>query len=352
MISSSESWQLSFCAGYIVAPCKRLGPDAIRDRVRGATVSLDSEIASYFLPLFVSSEGYPIDITFAPHDGEQRNDVRTLVRSIAFNDADSRSLATLELAKRLALATDERSKTGLFIVLSGLSGESSRVLLWKFPSDESLQATFRDEGLTIRLIQDAFSKQSKYFKAAMFEGTLASTSFWKGKVEDKQAKQRVKEVSDFWVIAFLAARPALTDVRGTKILARALRATIREADLEEKESLIASAIVIRSQPDRHISLAEFADNYLSEDIRPVFLKEVGEPEVAKAIFRIHRDTLESELGVKTIVLDNLFSVRGPLERFDDVVSVEPVEEDGIVEVSLRGRITSEKVGTRRQSVRR
>jgi len=93
-----------------------------------------------------------------------------------------------------------------------------RVLLWKFPSEENLQANISAHGLTIKLLQDAFSRKSHYFKAAMFEGTPATTSFWTGKVEDKQAKQSVKEVADFWVTGFLNARPVLTEVRGSRIL--------------------------------------------------------------------------------------------------------------------------------------
>jgi len=50
--------------------------------------------------------------------------------------------------------------------------------------------------------------------------------------------------------------------------------------------------------------------------------------------------LDSELKFRAIVLDNLFTVRGPLDRFDDVVKIEQTNEDGVVEVSLRGRITS------------
>ncbi|NVM23847.1 MAG: hypothetical protein HWN68_18965 [Desulfobacterales bacterium] len=348
MSPKTESWELLFCAGYIVWPCKGLEPDAVQDRVAGSPINVDTIPTSFFLPLFAeSAERCPIDIGFALEGEKQENTVRNLVRSIAFDEPTKKAHAAQELAYRLACATTRRSPLGLFVVLAGQANEHTRVLLWKFPADESLQARISAGGITIRLIQDAFSRKSTYFKAAMFEGTPARTTFWRGKIEDKQAKHRVTEAADFWIADFLSAKPALTDARGTRLLARALRETVKQTkSVEIKEDLVAAAVAIKSQVDRNISLDEFASSYLPKDARPIFIEKAGGPALADAIFRIDRATLERELRFKSIVLDNLFIIKGPLDRFDDVVDVEPTDQEGVVEVSLRGTITSQAVQTR------
>jgi len=163
---------------------------------------------------------------------------------------ETRACAAQELACRLARATTNRSPSGLFMVLVGRLNEYIRVVLWKFPADEALQASVMTDGIAIRVLEDAFSRKSTYFKAAFFEDCPADTSFWTGKVEDKQAKHRVAEAAEFWIAGFLAARTALTSARGTRILARALRKTIQQTTcIEDKEALIAAGSVVKSQID-------------------------------------------------------------------------------------------------------
>lgn len=346
--SHTELWELLFCAGYIVQPSKGLEPDGVRDRVAGSPIDIATIPISFFLPLFTESAAKcQIDISFVPEDGKQENVVRSLVRALAFDDLAQKVLAAQALAYRLACTTTRRSPPGLLVVLAGQRQKQTRVLLGKFPANESLQASIFASGITIRLLQDVFASKSTYFKAAMFEGTLASTTFWRGKVEDKQAKQRVTEAADFWVVDFLAARPELTPARGTRLLARGLREAIKQApSVETKEALAAAAQVIKSQVDRDLSLHDFANNYLPEEARQTFVKAAGSPAIADTSFRIDVTTLEREFRYKSILLDNAFVIKGPLEQFDNVVKVQNTDQEGVVEVSLRGRITSQTVQTR------
>ncbi len=341
-------WELKFCAGYIVRPGYGLKLEAIRERTTGSVVDVDSLPLSFFQPLFAErAEKCPIDVTFAPEGGKQQNAVRDLVRSVALSDPIQKEEASQSLAHRLAAVTTRRSPPGLLVILVSRRMGRVRVLLWKFPADESLQAIVSRQGITIVLLEDAFSRSSDYFKAAMFEGTPATTSFWQGKVEDKQATQRVTEAAKFWTSGFLKARSALTDTRGTKLLARGLKQAIkRTRSIDEKETLISAATVIKEQVDRDISLGDFADNYLPVESRPSFLESVGGPEVSQATFRIDRSVMENELRLKSIVLDGSFTIRGPLDDFDDVVRVEPEPQSDIVKISLRGKITAETIMTK------
>lgn len=349
MAPNKEIWELLFGAGYIVPPCKGLEPAQVEARVVGSPVDIASLPIDYFLTLFSKeADDYPIDIVFSPENGRQENKVRTLVRAIALEDEKVKANNSLELAYCLARATTRRSKKpGLFVVLAGHTNDNHRVVLWKFPADESIQASVTKEGISIRLIHDAFSGNSTYLKVAMFDGIPATTSFWRGKIEDRQTKSRVREVADFWVVDFLQSRPAVTDAGGTRLLARVLRDTIRKTkDIEVKQSLVDAASVIKGQAGRNITLEDFADSYLPEDIRQNFIRVAGGPEISSDLFRIDRDVLDQELRYKSLSLDNQFIVRGPLEQFNDIVQIEDTDEEGVVEVSLRGRITSQEIFTK------
>jgi hypothetical protein len=185
-----------------------------------------------------------------------------------------------------------------------------------------------------------------YYKAALFEGSASETSFWKGKVEDNQAKDTVGEVAEFWTANFLSARSVLTDVHGTRLACKALKKVIdKTKSPDAKEDLVAAARVLRGQSGRQISLDDITNDYMPEESRADFLEATG-PEIAHQIFRLDQKTLESQLRLKSIMLDDKFMVRGPLEEFDDAVTMKPIGEDEEVEVSLRGRVTSESVKTR------
>ncbi len=342
IVSEQKRWELSFCAGYLVPPCKELQNQSPQTMVKGSSINLDSIPTEFFYPLFTeSTDDFPIDVVFASESPNQYNEVRKLVRSIAFDKSDKKTLAARDLAYRLAQVSDRRSPSGLFVALSGHTKQLARVLLWKFPADESIVADVSAKGITIQLIERAFSRKSDYFKAAMFEGTKATTSFWKGKVKDNQAKQQIGAVSQFWIADFLSANHSLTDPGGTRILAKALKETIRQTkSMENKEALIDAANVIKSQTGRSISIRDFSDNYLADGVRQEYISRIRVPQVTDAIFKLDTETLNKELQYKSIVIDGLFTVRGPLDQFDDVVKINPTDQESIVEVSLRGTVTA------------
>lgn len=338
-------WTLEFCAGYFVPACSHLSSEEVSDHIQGSIIDVSTIPTSFFLPLFTThAENAPVGVEFSPEDGQQMNQVRSLIRYIAFGSDQEKTDSSRQLAIRLASVTTKRSPDGLFVVLAGSSQDLVRVLQWKFPADETLRATIADSRLTIELIEDAFSRQNSYFKAAFFEGTEAMTSFWRGKVEDRQAKSRVTEVAEYWVLDFLTARPDMVPSRGSKILARALRLTIRDAPtIELREAGFAAALTAKGQAGRMITLQVFSYDYLPEALRESFLDHVGIPEILDSPFAIDAEALDSELKIKYIVLDEVYSVRGPLDTFDDFVTVSIPDNDGQVDVSLRGRLTKHAI---------
>ena len=268
-MSEVHDWKITFCAGYIVPPSRGLKEADAVQGIQGSHVKLDHSIISYFNPLFIDSVvTCPINVIFTHTEGRQENEIRDRVKQLAFGLQEEQVEHAKALALALGLATDQRSQPGLFITLVGQSSMGfSRVVLFKFPADESLQAIFSEEGLSINVITGAFSRKNDYFKAAVFEGTKASTAFWVGKVEDKQATQRIFEVSDLWVIGFLKALPNLSDERGTRTLAKATKSLLDTVyDEKTRLQIISALTTIKSQDDRLITLRNFADDYLPSNL--------------------------------------------------------------------------------------
>lgn len=344
MAVTEDSWRLSFWAGYIVHPGHGLSSSEIDSAITGSSMDVAAIPGDYFTPLFDSAPSdCRIDIAFRPENGKAVNMVRNFVRQLAFDKGRLKQAAAHEMARRLASATTHRSPEGLLIFLVGRTHDRSRVLMWKFPADEILQARVSKEGMDIQLLKDAFSRRSKFFKAAMFEGRPSTTSLWTGKVQDNQAKSATLEVAKYWIEDFLLARPAMSDVRGSKILGRVVREALRKSPPHDQDAILNAVSSVRTQTDRRISLTEFAETYLPEPLREEFVSAPEISDIADEVFRIDEEALREEIRFKSLVIDGRFMIRGPAEDFDSFVSVDPTDEEGVVKISLVGRITDRKL---------
>ena len=341
--STMIQWKLSFAAGYLVPPSLGMDPHEISTQLRGSTINITSLPDAFFCPLFEDAPAKAQNLViFVSDTGKQSNPVREIVRTLAFQSSGSRPAAARELAVRLASVTSRRSPHGLFLVLVGAKGSSSRVVLWKFPADESIQARLVDSRLLISIVDDAFSRRSTYFKAAVFEDIQTNTCFWEGRVEDRQAGGRVREVADFWVYDFLQCRPALTSVHGTRLLANALRETIRRAEDETiRDALISLIPVLKAQAGLQLTLQGFAEQFVPPPSRQDFLSLAGGEDVWNTPFQLDTETLADQIRVRSLTVNDQFTLRCPIDTFDDVVSIEPTPTKDIVRVSLRGRVTSQ-----------
>lgn len=349
MSAGRDAWTYTFWAGYLVPPCRGLSLEDASRIIRGSPISVNDIPNGFFAPLFCDADvRCPIGVAFLSDEGRPSNSVRDLVRLIALGDLESRESAARELAGRLACATSERSPEGLFVIMAGtrIDGEH-RVLMWKFPADETLQATMSATRMTISLLDDAFSKSTSYFKAAMFEGRGAQSHFWRGRVEDRQAKQRVPEVAKFWVMDFLECRPEMTDAHGTRLVAKALAKELSTAEsLGAIEALMGAALVLRSLGGQPMSVGEFARRYLPEALQDSFVKTAGGPGIADQLFAVDLQIVDELLRFKSVVLDGAFIVKGPASLFDDRVSIQSTDHPEEVELSMRGVITAKRLERR------
>lgn len=198
--------------------------------------------------------------------------------------------------------------------------------------------------MSIRLLEDAFSRQSSYFKSAFFQGNQSDSSFWRGKVEDRQAKSRVTEVAEYWAVDFLLSIPALTPARGTKILSRAIRKILRKTvDVQLKDVIISAALIIKRMSGRRITFRDFAHNYFPNELHEPFFELIDIPEILDNVFELDQRTLNEELRIKSIAINNEVIVRGLLDTFDNLVEVSDPDLNGVVEVLIRGPITSQTI---------
>lgn len=341
-----QSWVFDFFAGYIVPPCRGQAHEDVRPQIKGSSVKLDQTAANYFLPLFDQTlDSCTMHIAFTATD--QQNPIRNLIENVVNSPIEDREVHALSLALELSLASDRRSKTGLFVVAVGHLGQRIRVALFKFAADESIQAIFSEAGMSISLVESAFSRSTDFFKAAVFD-TNMEAAFWRGKAEDRQANQRVYEISNLWVAKFLQARPELTNDVGSRSLAKTLKKVINQSVPGVQQDLIAAARTIKSQADRNITLGEFAENYLPASTRDDFLASLEHPSLVNIPFQINSAILLQELKFETIELDNQFTITGPVDLFEnrEIITQAQIADSDNVEFRIRGRVLNRKIRVR------
>jgi len=71
-----------------------------------------------------------------------------------------------------------------------------------FPKDEPFHFSVNGDRARLKILKDAFSRSSSFKKAALFEGINSSTTFWNGRVIDKQAQNGFGTAADYWVSEF------------------------------------------------------------------------------------------------------------------------------------------------------
>lgn len=322
MSMATDAWEIDFCAGYIVPPCRNQEIRYARNEVKGSSISLKSDVIAKFLrDQFIKSEtDCDIEVVFNSVNGNlNQNLTRQLVMRLNADNGDERDVASKELAVKLALALDNRSfriaPSCLFIVMQGHNDDIQRICIYTLPADETLQATFSSDGLNMSVVKGAFSRRSELFKAAMYEGRRHSSAFSIGFVQDSQAKQRTQQAANFWISDFLQSRATLTDERGSMLIGKHLREVISDKRFDdERESLIHVAVSIKSHSGEQTTLSTFADTYLPSIVRAEFLAALES--VANIPFKIDKEALDKELAYRTIVLSTGLSITGPLDRFD------------------------------------
>ncbi|MBN9152248.1 MAG: hypothetical protein J0H56_12640 [Micrococcales bacterium] len=273
--------------------------------------------------------------------------VRDAALAIAFDT--SPQLALVEgLAARLADAMDNRSKPSLLMmsVHEAPTASARRLLLWTFPQQEVFNLTMRGGHPSLELL-DAFNRESNLRKAALLEGPNDRTGMLSARVLDLQSTATDRSVADFWIVEFLEAQMQMSDVEGTQLLARALRAayTKTKGDDVAQEELSTAIGALRRQTGQRWSIDEVATRFLSDAAATPFLGAVRSEE-RHAAFVVEHDRFDHLIQYRRFTLSNGVVVSAPFAEIDVPGGVTITEQSGTRRLQLDAEIQEEQVRTR------
>lgn len=273
--------------------------------------------------------------------------VRDAALAIGFDT--SPQVALVEgLAARLADAMDNRSKPSLLMVSvhEAQSAGSRRLLLWTFPQQEVFNLTMRGGHPSLELL-DAFNRESSLRKAALLEGPSDRTGMLSARVLDFQSTAADRSVADFWIIEFLDAQMQMSDLEGTQLLARALRAayTRTRGDEVAQEELNTAIGALRRQTGQRWSIEEVATRFLGDVAAGPFLG-AARPEERRAAFAVERDRFDHLIQYRRFTLANGVVVSAPFAEIDVPGGVTITEQGGTRRLQVDAEIQEEQVRTR------
>ncbi|MFA5106498.1 MAG: hypothetical protein WC506_06090 [Candidatus Micrarchaeia archaeon] len=348
-MSSLSISHIQHCAAYVVKPGKHLTGKSLSACVNGSIANLSPDLLTFLKPFYLKTSLFPIEISFIPENNIQTNKVRDMIHLIIQDQANFQTNSE-QLAVRLSQSMDKRSNTVLLIILVGTSPSGNRLVLLTFPHGAvlSFKKDSASTNVIINVLSDAFSQESAFFKAATYDGDISSRrSFWKGYVEDKQAKQQLKGVSNYWIDDFLLSMPTLKSSYGTSLLSKALTSAISSSkNIGDKQIIVAAATTLLSQKNKSLTFPQIANDYLPASARPMFLKKIPSAYHSDP-FVIDTSQLLRTINLKSVEIDNAFTISGPVNSFDQRVKREKLQ-NGKTQFTLTGKVSSTKLSTSRR----
>ncbi|WP_339888572.1 hypothetical protein [Rhodopirellula europaea] len=334
--------KLSRIHAYEIVPQKKIAVPA--DPPGGLfvpTPSIESTLANLVTTAKLEDQAMVSFQSSATTSGVASNPVRDQFLRFCFGTTPQSDKAGLELARRLSVAMDERSKSLLLFIASYKDGSKRRATVWVFPSDEAFQFAAKSTTTTVSLLTDIFNKSSRLRKAALFEGNKSATSFWDGRVIDLQSSKGDGDPANYWIESFLDCRLALEGKTGTRHLVAYLKTAYDNAIPSDREQFYSAMVAVRTDPKPRFSYLDFAKRYLTSTANTEFLSHV--PDDQKSLkFDFDRQTFESKLSFVVFELTKNIWVSSP---FDEIGQSVEVIEDG---QERRVRVDAEIV---RQAVR-
>lgn len=350
--------ELTRLFGYAIEPQRKVPDDLFNEPLGGKLavgeslrIALDNSLRTAEKSNKMSEVVLRVD---EDPDHDRTCPVRDAVLKVTFGDDEDPSAGAVWLACQLSRAMDQRSKECLLLVAAyEEEGKSKRrMAAWIFPQDEAFRFTSGEDGNDIELLTEIFSRTSAYRKMAVFEGRKLATSFISAQVLDFQFGRK-DDVADFWIERFLEARLSITPAAGTKLLADALkRASDADISPTENEQVHNAALAIRTMPQTHWSLDEFADTFLAGKAREVFLATPPNATARISSFELDRPALERSLAYRNFKLPNNVWVSAPIEEVGDdkLVRLERADDahDGTGEkISIEAEVVQDRLGSRR-----
>lgn len=311
--------------------------------IQTTVVKTETKTTDYLFKIFDAAiDEAKIEINFNS-DEQQNNNIRELILSIVQKkQSNHKNTYSQQLSEILYSATDERNGTGLFAIIEGLKGGTTRLVLFRFKGDEGLYN--HGKTLLVDYIPEVFTKKSNHYKLAVYEDIVSDKSFWRGYAIDKQVSSTTyKQISFFWVEEFLNSKTALTPKQGTMQFAKVIKAILgKTSDIQEQEEIISGVVNLRAKRSSQISLSEFCRNYLSEEVSNRIKTEMRNDTFFNAVFDIDNELYRKEFGKTVLNLQDDITAFVPSFAYDKHVK-ETTNKDGSRTVIIEGRLRSKKI---------
>jgi 37-kD nucleoid-associated bacterial protein len=269
--------------------------------------------------------------------------VRDILMRLGFGQTRTPLSAMVELGSRLAASTDGRSKASLLVVTIEEKKESCRICIYVFPEEGSYLLRTSAEQPTEATLEhlNSFGLESRLRKVARFEGKEIKSHFMSGDVVDFQFGAGPKSVADYFVTDFLAAEFALNSHKGTTVAASALKVAFERADSSGKQRVMEAAISLMADGRRAWSLQKIAEEFIPQDLQPLFLESAPNTETIETKFMLDKDLLRKIINYRVFQLKNGVWVSSPFSEVGKGVQIE--DRGGTRTLIARGEVQAERV---------
>ncbi len=311
----------------------------------GKTIALETEVLNtqnkmtdYLLRIFDASINVcKTEINFIS-DGNQKNIVRSELLELMSNSIISiKEKNAKNLAEKLHLETDERSGTGLFVIIEGVKSNNTRIVLIRFGGDEGLYR-HGSKKLDIEYNDEIFSKKHSRNKITVFQDILSEKSFWYGHASDKQVSPgTLRTISYYWIEDFLNAQTSITSAQGTMQFSKIINTVLTKTkNITEQEQIVSAIANLKSKPNYQMSISSFCSTYLNEDLTKQIKKDVGE-DFFNSVFTIDSEEYKKAFGKTFLSLHNGITAFIPTNTYDKYVSEKP-NNDGSKDITITGKL--------------
>lgn len=326
---------------YLVHPNKHADDPS---QISGTLVGLDGQLFNLLNNIYGrSDQECNIDITFRPTpDGTQQNDCRDLVLDYVANPTLRSGRA---IAHRLEQYTDGRSGLGLLFLIAGTEANEHKIVVSRFPTDNAIHVDEDPADFSVRFLERVFMKNKTSYKAVVYRDASLQGGFWSGRAADKQINSHAGELSNYWIMDFLASRPTVTPAAGTRRLAIAMREAVKNSPVDVKQEINAAATLAPGLAGQTVSIDDVCDRFsLSEGARNALANEAKTPEIAHEAFEFDPAEYQRLVAFRSVELNNGATLTAPSTEFDRVFRQETVNEaERRVRFETEGSIVDERL---------